>query len=90
MNKDFLSIAELTKEEINDLFDLARELKRKTKEGQAHPILQGQTLAMIFQKPSARTRISFEVGMVQLGGHALYLAPTDIGLGKRESVADIR
>ena len=89
MKKDFLSIVELTKDEISSLFELAKLLKKKTKEREAHPILKGQTLAMIFQKPSARTRISFEVGMVQLGGHALYLAPTDIGLGKRESVADI-
>ena len=89
MKKDFLSIVELTKDEISSLFELAKLLKKKTKEREAHPSLKGQTLAMIFQKPSARTRISFEVWMVQLGGHALYLAPTDIGLGKRESVADI-
>ena len=89
MKKDFLAIDELNKDEIKAVFDLALKLKREIKRGKTHPILGGQTLAMIFQKPSARTRISFEVGMKQLGGHALYLAPADIGIGKRESVADI-
>jgi len=85
----FLSIADFTKEEILELLDLSIELKEKQKKGQAEPILKGQTLAMIFQKPSTRTRISFEVGMFQLGGHALYLAPSDIGVGTREAVKDI-
>jgi len=89
VKKDFLSIADLTKEEIVELLDLAIELKEKQKRGEAHPRLKGQTLAMIFQKPSARTRISFEVGMFQLGGHALYLSPNDIGLGAREAVKDV-
>jgi len=85
----FLSIVDLTKDEILELLDLSIELKEKQKKGQAEPILKGQTLAMIFQKPSTRTRISFEVGMFQLGGHALYLAPSDIGVGTREAVKDI-
>ena len=89
MNKDFLAISELTKDEIFEIFDLAKELKAKVKRREEHHLLKGQALAMIFQKPSARTRISFETGMYQLGGHALYLSPTDIGVGKRESVADI-
>ncbi len=89
MTKDFLSIADLTKEEILELLDLSIELREKQKKGEAEPILKGQTLAMIFQKPSARTRVSFEVGMFQLGGHALYLAPSDIGVGTREAVKDI-
>lgn len=89
MEKDFISISQLTQTEIFEIFDLAKELKAKQKRGEAHHYLKGQTLAMIFQKPSARTRISFEVGMYQLGGHALYLSPADIGLGKRESVADV-
>ena len=89
MTKDFLTILDLTPDEIYDMFDLARELKAKTKKGEKHHELNGQTLAMIFQKPSARTRVSFEVGMFQLGGHALHLSPNDIGLGKRESVADV-
>ena len=89
MKKDFLVITDMTTDDIHQTFRLARELKEKTKRGKKHALLEGQTLAMIFQKPSARTRVSFEVGMFQLGGHALYLAPTDIGLGKRESVADV-
>jgi len=89
VNKDFLTIPDLTADEIHATFRLAIELKAKTKQSETHHILDGQTLAMIFQKPSARTRVSFEVGMFQLGGHALYLAPADIGLGKRESVADV-
>jgi ornithine carbamoyltransferase len=80
---------DLSREEVWALLHLARELKLKVKTGQPHPILAGKSLAMIFEKPSARTRVSFEVGMSQLGGHALYLSPTDIGLGKRESVADV-
>jgi ornithine carbamoyltransferase len=89
MEKDFLTISQLTQTEIFEIFDLAKDLKAKQKRGEAQHDLKGQTLAMIFQKPSARTRISFEVGMYQLGGHALYLSPSDIGLGKRESVADV-
>jgi ornithine carbamoyltransferase len=89
VNKDFLAITDLRTEEIHEIFRVARDLKAKTKKREEHHLLKGQTLAMIFQKPSARTRVSFEVGMFQLGGHALYLAPTDIGLGKRESVADV-
>ncbi|MBC8184722.1 ornithine carbamoyltransferase [candidate division KSB1 bacterium] len=89
MKNHFLSLADLTKDEILELLDLSIELKEKQKKGQAEPILKGQTLAMIFQKPSTRTRISFEVGMFQLGGHALYLAPSDIGVGTREAVKDI-
>ncbi len=89
MNKDFLSIAELTREEINDIFDLTRELKEKTKKRREHHLLKGYTLAMIFAKPSARTRISFETGIYQLGGYALYLSPNDIGIGTREAVKDV-
>lgn len=89
MKKDFLAITDLTANEIRDVFRLALDLKKKQKRGKPTPVLKGQTLAMIFQKPSARTRVSFEVGMFQLGGHALYLSPSDIGLGKRESVADV-
>jgi len=89
MKRNFLSITDLTTAEIQDLFQLARKLKKKQKKGSVFHPLKGQTLAMIFQKPSARTRISFEVGMIQLGGHAIYLTPADIGMGKRESVADV-
>lgn len=89
MNQHFLSIAELTQDEIFEIFDLTKELKEKTKRGEPHHLLKGKTLAMVFAKPSARTRISFEVGMFQLGGHALYLGPNDIGVGTREAVKDV-
>jgi ornithine carbamoyltransferase len=89
MNKDFLSIADYSKSELEEIFDLAKELKVKTQRGEKNHLCAGKTMAMIFAKPSARTRISFETGMYQLGGYALYLAPTDIGIGKREAVKDI-
>jgi ornithine carbamoyltransferase len=87
--KDFLDLRDRTREELLATLDFAARMKRDLKAGQGSAALAGKTLAMVFQKPSARTRVSFEVGMWQLGGYALYLAPTDIGLGKRESVADI-
>lgn len=89
MNKHFLSIAELTREEIFEVFDLTRSLKEKTKNREKHHLLAGYSLAMIFAKPSARTRISFETGIFQLGGTALYLSPQDIGIGTREVVKDV-
>jgi ornithine carbamoyltransferase len=86
----FLSLSDLTKNEFDDLMSLARQLKDELQQkGQNDPVLAGKTLAMIFQKPSLRTRVSFEIGMLQLGGHALYLSPNEIQLGKRESVADV-
>jgi len=87
--KHFISIANYTRQEILDVFSLAKELKEKTKRGEEHHLCKGKTMAMIFAKPSARTRISFETGMYQLGGYALYLSPNDIGIGKRESISDI-
>jgi ornithine carbamoyltransferase len=89
VQKDFLSIADLSSDEIYEIFELTRDLKNKTRNRQEHHHLKGYTLAMIFAKPSARTRISFETGIYQLGGSALYLAPSDIGIGKREAVKDI-
>jgi len=89
MKKDFLSIADYSKSELESIFDLTKELKDKTRRGEQHHLCTGKTMAMIFAKPSARTRISFETGMYQLGGYALYLAPTDIGVGTREAVKDI-
>lgn len=89
MTKDFLAISDLTRNEIMGVFELASLLKEEQKQGIPHHRLEGQTLAMIFAKPSARTRVSFETGMFQLGGHALYLSPSDIGIGKREAVKDI-
>ena len=71
------------------VLERAARLKREVREGKPHPLLAGRTLAMIFQKPSLRTRVSFEVGMTQLGGHAIYLGPADIKLGERETVEDI-
>ncbi len=85
MNKDFLSIAELTKEEVFELLILADSLKTQKN---LKP-LAGKTVAMIFQKPSLRTRVSFEVGVVQLGGHAVFLTDEGVGLGVRESAADV-
>jgi len=89
VKRDFLAITDLTGDEIHSLLELARKLKTKQKKGKLYQPLKNQTLAMIFQKPSARTRVSFEVGMYQLGGHAVYLAPADIGLGQRETASDV-
>ena len=85
--KDFVSIHDLTADELWGLFDLARDIKLVPKAYAT--ALKGKTLAMIFEKPSLRTRVTFEVGIQQLGGFAVYLAPADISLGKRESVADV-
>src|SRR5215212_6486088 len=87
--RSLTATADLNAEEMARIWDLAADLKRRVKVHEPHPLLAGRSLAMIFEKPSARTRVSFEVGMTHLGGHALYLSPSDIGLGKRESVADV-
>ncbi len=87
--RDFLDISSITKAELEGLLALAARMKAELKAGLEHPYLRGKTLAMIFQKPSLRTRITFETGMAQLGGHAIYLAPNDIGIGERESVKDV-
>lgn len=89
MKRDLISIADLTREQLAEIFSLAQRLKRDRKDGWQHPLLAGRTLAMIFEKPSLRTRVTFEAGMVQLGGYAVYLSPPDIGLGTRESPADV-
>jgi ornithine carbamoyltransferase len=89
MKKDFLDIADLTTDEVWSLFESAQDLKARQKRGEPHEYLKGKTLGMVFTKPSTRTRVSFEVGMFQLGGHALYFSPQEIGLGKRESVPDV-
>jgi len=87
--KDFLRISELSKEQFEFLLSLAKKLKQELKEtGKNKQVLAGKTLAMVFEKPSLRTRVSFEVGMTQLGGHAIFLSPQDIQLGVRESIAD--
>jgi len=87
---DFLDLQQLSSEQFWGLLHLARELKvERHRLGQNAPILAGKSLALLFQKPSLRTRVSFEMGMVQLGGYAFYLSPQEIGLGARESVADV-
>jgi len=86
--KHLASLHDLKKEEIWQILKTAETLKIKQKTGERHELLYGKTLAMIFQKPSTRTRVSFEVGMKQLGGHALYLSATDLQLGRGETVGD--
>jgi ornithine carbamoyltransferase len=85
MKKDLLSIADLNRKEIEHLIKQAWRMK---KEG-ATRLLSGRTLALLFEKPSLRTRVSFDLAMYQLGGHCIYLSPEEVGLGKRESAADI-
>ncbi|GAB4409196.1 MAG: ornithine carbamoyltransferase [Anaerolineae bacterium] len=86
----FLSITDFSADELWQFLRQAKELKDELKNtGHNQPILKGKTLGMVFQKPSLRTRVSFEVGMLHLGGHALYLSPNEIGLGGRESVPDV-
>jgi ornithine carbamoyltransferase len=89
VKRDFTSITDLSREEVLAIFDLARDLKARLKRGDQPPLLRNKIMAMIFEKPSLRTRCTFEVGMYQLGGHAIHLAPSDIGLGSRESIPDI-
>lgn len=87
---DFLDLQHVTADQFWGLLRLARDLKEERHRlGQNAPILAGRSLALIFQKPSLRTRVSFEMGMVQLGGSAFYLSPQEVGLGARESVADV-
>ncbi len=89
MKKDFISIADFSPDHLQHLLDLAIRLKKEHESGGNQPILTGKVLGMIFQKPSLRTRISFEMGMRHLGGDALYISPNEVGLGQRETVADV-
>jgi len=82
------SLFHLTREEIEQILETSKLLKFQLLRGEEHPLLKGKTLAMIFEKPSTRTRVSFEVGMWQLGGYALYLNASDLQLGRGETVAD--
>ncbi|MDD3346040.1 MAG: ornithine carbamoyltransferase [Candidatus Omnitrophica bacterium] len=87
MKKDLLSIENLEPSEIESILELGRRLKRN--KNKFSKVLSKKTLALVFQKPSNRTRVSFEVGMYQLGGNSLYLSPQEINLGVRESIADV-
>lgn len=84
-----VNISDLSDADLHEILDVARDLKARLARGEHCHSLEGKTLAMIFEKPSLRTRVSFEVGMNQLGGRALYLSPSEIGLGKREATKDV-
>lgn len=86
--RDFIELTDYTTDEIHYLIDLAVELKRKQKQGEVYEPLKGKTVGLIFEKSSTRTRVSFEVGTYQLGGHALFLSKNDIQLGRGETIAD--
>jgi ornithine carbamoyltransferase len=86
--KDFLSLSDFHTDEILYMLEEAKELKSLQKQGKPHPYLSGKVLGMIFEKSSTRTRVSFEVGMLQLGGHAIFLSSRDIQLGRGESISD--
>lgn len=86
--KDFLRIFDWEQEEVIQLLELALKMKQQQKAGVPHPYLQGKVLGMIFDKPSTRTRVSFEVGMLQLGGQAIFLSSKDIQLGRGETIHD--
>lgn len=87
-NKNILSLQDLDLNEINILLDVAADLKQEFRSGKSRSLLKGKILGMIFQKPSTRTRVSFETGMLQLGGHAIFLSSNDIHLAKGETIED--
>ncbi len=89
MKRDFISILDWTSEEIRNNIDLAVELKQQTKEGQCPQLLQRKTFGLFFHKPSLRTRLSFEVGIAQLGGASMVLSEKDFKIGERETVSDV-
>lgn len=89
MKRDFLHVTDFTADEIHETFAIAKEVKARFKRREVYKPFDGHTMAMIFAKPSARTRISFETGFFRMGGHALFLGPSDISVGKREAVKDI-
>ncbi|MCM2359063.1 MAG: ornithine carbamoyltransferase [Geobacteraceae bacterium] len=88
MKKDFLALNQFTKAELDDLFTLTRELKEKQKKGIEHHLLKGKTVALIFEKSSTRTRVSFEVGVFQLGGHGLFISSATSQMGRGEPIRD--
>jgi len=87
--KDFLSVADWSADELREMLERARELKDLNKRGERPRTLEGRTLAMYFEKPSLRTHVTFEAGMTQLGGHAILLRPEQVGIGTRETAADV-
>ncbi len=87
--RNLISISDLTADDVREIFEHAKETKDKLSQGIETPVLEGKTMALLFEKPSLRTRCTFEVGMFQLGGYCIYLSPGDVGLGKRESVYDV-
>jgi ornithine carbamoyltransferase len=88
VKRDFLALTDWSRDDLEEIFALTAELKAQQKRGEAHHLLKGKTLAMIFEKSSTRTRISFEVGMFQLGGHALFLSAGNTQMGRGEPVQD--
>jgi ornithine carbamoyltransferase len=89
MKKDFIAISDYSSAELQELLNLAIELKTRHFKGDNPPLFKGKVLGMIFQKPSLRTRVSFDMAMRHLGGDALYISPNEVGLGQRESIADV-
>ncbi len=87
MKRDVISMLDV-RDDLMEILDLAAEIKKKQKAGEIYEPLKNRTMAMIFEKPSTRTRVSFETGMTQLGGHAIYLSPKDMQMGRGETVAD--
>ncbi|MFX1606488.1 MAG: ornithine carbamoyltransferase [Promethearchaeota archaeon] len=86
--RNFVDLADFDRAELRQILDTAHDLKQKQKQGEPHKLLKGKSLAMIFMKSSTRTRVSFEVGMTQLGGHALFLQPSGTQLGRGETIGD--
>ena len=87
--KHFLHISDYNESELWEILNLAKDLKKKFHKREDYNPFYNKSLAMIFAKPSARTRVSFETGFEWMGGHALFLGPSDIGIGKREDIKDI-
>ena len=89
VKRDLLTLADITPEELEHMLTLATDLKQRHKRGESMPLLAGKSLVLLFSKPSLRTRASFELGMVQLGGHSSYIQDPDIVLGLREPLKDL-
>ncbi|HLE04811.1 MAG TPA: ornithine carbamoyltransferase, partial [Anaerolineales bacterium] len=85
----FLALADFSRPDLESMLQTARDLKAEWQRGGNRPVLQGKVLGMLFQKPSLRTRVSFDMAMRHLGGDALYLSPQEVGLGQREAISDV-